>query len=124
MDFTDEEMKQLRQSPYIEKVLRSRLTYGKLFYQEFWRIRGLGYTAKEAFDFLGLDPDIVGVDRIDRVNARVKEMAQKNELYDKDSEGTVSIAQQLKQKDSKIKRLEQEVEFLKKKKMLDWKYKI
>lgn len=123
MDFTDEEMMQLRKSPYIENVLRSRLTYGKLFYQEFWRIRGLGYTANEAFDFLGLDPDIVGRDRIDRVNSRVKDMAQKNELYDDGSEGTVSIAQQLKQKDSKIERLEQEVEFLKKKKMLDWKYK-
>jgi len=124
MTFTDEEMKKIRRSPYIEKVMKNQITYGTIFFQEFWRIRGLGYTAKEAFDFLGLDPNIVGDDRVNRINTRVKKMAQKNELYDDDSEGTLSIAQQLKQKDSEIKRLRQEVEFLKKKKMLDWKYKI
>jgi hypothetical protein len=123
MDFTDEEMELLKKSPYIENVLRTRLTYGKLFYQEYWRIRELGYTAREAFDFLGVDPDIVGEARIRKVNTRVKEMVRKNELYENGSEGTLSIAQQLKQKENQIKRLEQEVEFLKKKKMLDWKYK-
>lgn len=124
MDFTDEEVKILKRSPYIRQVTNTKISYGKLFYQEFWRIRQLGYTSEEAFDFLGLDPNIVGEMRIQKLNSRIRIVAQKKELYEDESEGTIPIAQQLKQKDSEIKRLRQEVDFLKKKKLLDWKYKI
>ena len=123
MGFTDEEIRVLKKSPYIDNVFKHKIDYGKLFYQEYWRIRQLGYTGKETFDFLGLDPNIVGTDRIRSLEKRVKRLVQNNELYDENNQGTVSIVQQLNEKDSEIKRLRQEVEFLKKKKMLDWKYK-
>lgn len=123
MGFTDEEIRILKKSPYIDNVFKHKIDYGKLFYQEYWRIRQLGYTGKDTFDFLGLDPNIVGTERIRSLEKRVKRLVQNNELYDENNQGTVSIAQQLNEKDSEIKRLRQEVEFLKKKKMLDWKYK-
>lgn len=123
MGFTDEEIHILKKSPYIDNVFKHKIDYGKLFYQEYWRIRQLGYTGKDTFDFLGLDPNIVGTERIRSLEKRVKRLVQNNELYDENNQGTVSIVQQLNEKDSEIKRLRQEVEFLKKKKMLDWKYK-
>lgn len=123
MGFTDEEIRILKKSPYIDNVFKHKIDYGKLFYQEYWRIRQLGYTGKDTFDFLGLDPNIVGTERIRSLEKRVKRLVQNNELYDENNQGTVSIVQQLNEKDSEIKRLRQEVEFLKKKKMLDWKYK-
>ena len=51
-------------------------------------------------------------------------MAKKGTLYDEEADTTTSIAEQLKQKDSEIERLRQEVEFLKKKSLLYSKYKI
>ena len=111
MGFTPDEMKQLKQSPYIDNVFRDQIVYGKLFYQEFWRIRQLGYTEKEAFEFLGLDPDIVGSQRIRSVRNRVKDLYKTNQLYETEEEKTFSISQQLEQKDREIKKLRQEVEF-------------
>lgn len=123
MIYTDEQVKLLSQSPYILKVTNEQISYGKLFFQEYWKIIQKGFTHVEAFDFLGLDPDIVGIAAIRRVHSRVKDMADQGTLFNQESEMTLSLAKQLKQKDEKIKRLQQEVEFLKKKKLLDRKYK-
>ncbi len=122
--FTEEEINILKQSPYILGATSKQISYGRLFYQEYWRISQLGFTRREAFEFLGLDPNILGSERIRRVHFRVQEMAKKGTLYDVESDTTTSIAEQLKQKDSEIERLRQEVEFLKKKKILYSKYTI
>lgn len=124
MKFTEEEIQKLKQSPYISNVTKGQISYGILFYQEYWRIQQLGYSREETFEFLGLDPNIVGEIRITKLHSRVKDMVRKEKLYDKDSDVTLSIAEQLKQKDSEIERLRQEVEFLKKKKLLHSKYKM
>lgn len=124
MKFTEEEIQKLKESPYILNVTANQISYGILFYQEYWRIKQLGYSGAETFEFLGLDPDIVGEIRIRKLHSRVKEMARKETLYDKGADVTLSIAEQLKQKDSEIERLRQEVEFLKKKKLLHSKYKM
>mgnify|MGYP002738045576 CR=1 FL=1 len=121
--FTEEELSQLRQSPYILSVTSRQISYGRLFYQEYWRISQLGFTPAETFEFLGLDPLIVGKERIKKVHSRIKKLAKKGTLYDEEADTTTSIAEQLKQKDSEIERLRQEVEFLKKKKVLYSKFK-
>lgn len=121
--FTEEEIDILRQSPYILGVTTKQISYGRLFYQEYWRIFQLGFSSQEAFEFLGLDPEIVGERRIIMVHIRVRDLAKKGRLYDEEADTTTSIAEQLKQKDSEIERLRQEVEFLKKKKLLYSKYK-
>lgn len=122
--FTEEEIVILEQSPYILGVTTKQISYGRLFYQEYWRILQLGFTSKETFEFLGLDPEIVGARRITMIHIRVRGMAKKGTLYDEEADTTTSIAEQLKQKDSEIERLRQEVEFLKKKSLLYSKYKI
>ena len=122
--FTEEEINLLKQSPYILGATSKQISYGRLFFQEYWRISQLGFTPSEAFEFLGLDPNVVGAERIKKVHFRVQEMARKETLYDVETDTTTSIAEQLKQKDSEIERLRQEVEFLKKKKILYSKYTI
>lgn len=121
--FTEEELDRLKQSPYILGATSKQISYGRLFFQEYWRISQLGFSSLETFEFLGLDPDILGEQRINRVHSRVREMAKKGILYDEEADTTTSIAEQLRQKDSEIERLRQEVEFLKKKKVLYSKYK-
>lgn len=121
--FTEEELKELKQSPYILNVTNQQISYGRLFFQEYWRILQLGFTPSETFEFLGLNPQIVGEERIKQVNKRVQKMSKKGTLYDEEADTTTSIAEQLNQKDSEIERLRQEVEFLKKKKLLYSKYK-
>ena len=121
--FTEEELKELKQSPYILNVTNQQISYGRLFFQEYWRILQLGFTPSETFEFLGLNPQIVGEERIEKVRKRVQQMAKKGTLYDEEADTTTSIAEQLNQKDSEIERLRQEVEFLKKKKLLYSKYK-
>jgi len=123
MSFTDEEVNRLKRSPYILKVSKHQISYGSLFFQEFWRMTQEGYSSKEAFDFLGLDPEIAGEDRIHQVARRAKKMADKGELYEEDVDGTLSIAELIKQKDSEIERLRQENKFLKKKKHIKQSYK-
>lgn len=112
--FTEKELNKLKQSPYIQSVTKRQISYGRLFFQEYWRILQLGFTSSETFEFLGLDPQIVGEERIKQVHKRVKRMAKKGTLYDAEVDTTISIAEQLRQKDSEIERLRQEVEFLKK----------
>lgn len=121
--FTEEELKELKQSPYILNVTNQQISYGRLFFQEYWRILQLGFTPSETFEFLGLNPQIVGEERIKQVHKRVQKMSKKGTLYDEEADTTTSIAEQLNQKDSEIERLRQEVEFLKKKKLLYSKYK-
>ena len=62
--FTEEEMNKLKQSPYILGVTQKQISYGRLFFQEYWRIKQQGYSKKEVLDFLGLDPSILGEERV------------------------------------------------------------
>ena len=75
--FTEEELKELKQSPYILNVTNQQISYGRLFFQEYWRILQLGFTPSETFEFLGLNPQIVGEERIKQVHKRVQKMAKK-----------------------------------------------
>lgn len=120
--FTEEEMNKLKQSPYILGVTQKQISYGRLFFQEYWRIKQQGYSKKEVLDFLGLDPSILGEERVRTLDKRVNKMARDKTLYDADSDNTISISEQLKQKNNEIKKLRQENEFLKKKRNLYSKY--
>lgn len=120
--FTEEEMNKLKQSPYILGVTQKQISYGRLFFQEYWRIKQQGYSKKEVLDFLGLDPSILGEERVRTLDKRVNKMARDKTLYDADSDTTISISEQLKQKNNEIEKLRQENEFLKKKRNLYSKY--
>lgn len=120
--FTEDELNILKKSPYILGVTPHQISYGRLFFQEYWRITQLGFSREETLEFLGLDPNILGDERVMSIGKRVKKMIQEGTLYDEETDSTLSISEQLRQKDSEIERLRQEVEFLKKKKLLYLKY--
>lgn len=122
-NFTDAEIEQLNQSPYIIGVTAKQITYGDIFHQEFWRLYQKGYTAPEIFHILGLDPDIVGAQRIKAAAYNIKKRAEKGELFKADAKAPISISERLREKDQQIEQLQQENDFLKKKKLIDLKFK-
>lgn len=124
MAFTKEEIQILQKSPYVKEVKPHRIEYGKPFYQEFWRVRSKGYTAEEALDFLGLSSEIVGKDRVKSIDKRARELYEEGILFKDEIEEKTSLVKQLDEHKREIKKLKQENEFLKKKKLIDWKYKI
>lgn len=122
-NYTEEEIEQLKQSPYIMNATKKQIAYGDIFYQEFWRLDQRGFETAEIFSILGVDPGIVGPTRMRKVAYSARQWAEKGGLTKAVAEKPVSIAEQLNQQNRQIEFLKQENEFLKKKKLIDLKYK-
>lgn len=121
--FTAEEIERLKQSPYILNVTEKQIIYGDIFHQEFWRLYQRGFKTSEIFRILGLDPDIVGSERMKAAAYNIKKRAEKGELFNGDAKEPLSIAEQLKEQARQIEYLKQENEFLKKKRLIDMEFK-
>ncbi|MFC3900450.1 HTH domain-containing protein [Aliicoccus persicus] len=63
-EFTETEMESLRKCRLITKITPTEIIYGEIFEYEYYLLEIEGHSPSEAFDLLGLDPDIVGQDRI------------------------------------------------------------
>lgn len=118
------EIASLRKSPYVEYVNPKKIIYGPVFEREYHRLIQAGYSRLECFDFLGLDPAILGSNRMRAYHNRYEKRVTNHLLKIPMAEGVpVSISQELEEKDHRIKMLEQELEFLKKKMQLTHQYK-
>ncbi len=62
--FTDEQMKQLRKSPYIRKVTKKTVSYTLTFKELFWKRYNEGTSPPQIFDEAGLDVDVLGDTRV------------------------------------------------------------
>lgn len=117
------EMASLRQSPYVEHVAPKKITYGPVFEREYHRLFQAGYSKSECFDYLGLDPEILGRNRMRAYHSRYEKRVPALLLELPMADGQpLSISQELEAKDHRIKMLEQELEFLKKKMQLTHPY--
>lgn len=113
--FSAEELSILRQSPYVEQVLPKRIFYGAVFEREYHRLSQAGYSMEDSFDCLGLDPEILGLDRIKAYHRRYEHRFNDGLINIPVEAGKpISISQELDAKNHQIQMLEQEVEFLKK----------
>lgn len=118
------ELSTLRQSPYVEHVTPKKIIYGAVFEREYHRLIQTGYSMEESFEFLGLDPEILGRDRMKAYHRRYKNRWENDLIAIPSEDGKpLSISQELEEKNHRIKMLEQELEFLKKKMQLTHQYK-
>ena len=62
--FSEEEMEQLRASPYVQKVSPSLVFFSAEFKEKLWKYLMEGKTPREAVEALGIDPKILGETRI------------------------------------------------------------
>lgn len=113
--YTQEEVSQLRQSPFILSVTQNSISYGPVFEHEYHRYIQLGLTPKEAFDQLGLDPEIVGTSAINSFHHRMKDYQPDATLTNESG----SIMQTMMDMRKEIAQLRFENKFLKKKNLID-----
>ena len=120
--FTDEQIKDLKDNPYIEKVTQKSIKYSEEFKIEFWNRYNNDELPSSILSSLGIDPHILGRKRISNIVQRIKKESQRLEGF---SDTRKQNAGRLKTKDmtseEKIAYLEhkiayqkQEIEFLKK----------
>ncbi len=118
--FSEEEMEQLRASPYVQKVSPSLVFFSAEFKEKLWKYLMEGKTPREAVEALGIDPKILGETRIAGLKTIVRKEVKAGEGFRDYSTYSSTLGGQ-GSKDAKIRFLEQqlaykdqEIEFLKK----------
>ena len=118
--FTENEMNRLRASSYVLDVSPSIVHFSAEFKAKFWNAIQLGKEPREAVIELGIDPDILGVNRVMGLKTMIREEVRLgNGFRDLETYGT--YIKDYTNPEVKIKHLEQqlaykdqEIEFLKK----------
>lgn len=122
--FNEEELECIRQSPYIKSVTPKEITYGPVFELKYHELIKFGYTMRDSFDQLGLDPDILGHQRMKAYHRRYKKRLDNNQINIPMKDGKeISVDQHMEDISYENKVLKQENEFLKKKMQLTHQYK-
>lgn len=118
--FSEEEMERLRASPYVQKVSPSQVFFSATFKEQLWKMLMEGKTPRDAVEALGIDPKILGENRIAGLKAIVRKEVKAGEGFRDYTTYTGGQSVQTS-KDAKIRFLEQqlaykdqEIEFLKK----------
>lgn len=125
--FTEEEMKALRENPYVESVTSKTVSFTAEFKRYFYNRALAGITSRQIFLECEIDPDVLGEKRIagfrHTLNSTVKKGLKFTDRREKKFKDT---AVKNKSTEARIKYLEhelaytrQEVEFLKKLQMAD-----
>lgn len=114
--FSTTEIQSLCRSPYVESVTEKQITYGKRFDLEYHRLIQGGYTPIESFEYLGLDSNIIGKERVKKYHYRYN--TEKKAVLDQMPAQTTpykTVIQELKEKEQENELLKQELAFIKKK---------
>lgn len=133
--FTEEQVYELRNNPYIEKVSSKTITYTKEFKERFESEYSEGKLPSQILADMGIDHKVLG-------NRRKNSLVQRIKMYELRPEGCedtrknnsgrpstkeLSDTEKIKRLDQRIEYLKQENEFLKKNIQLDreanWEYK-
>ncbi|MBU9714336.1 HTH domain-containing protein [Evansella tamaricis] len=125
--FSEEQQKQLRSNPFIEKVSETTISYTEEFKERFYQEYHSGKGPSAILRDMGIDPTLLGKRRKDSLVLRVKEYAVRIDGY-KDLRGKnpgrpstkeLSDADRIKRLEHQLRYLKQENEFLKKTEFLD-----
>jgi len=118
--FTEEEMDNLKASPYVLKVSPSAVHFSALFKEKVWNALQLGMAARDAIAGLGIDPEILGATRISGIATTIRGEARAGKgfrdlyTYDANAKDYASIEVKVRYLEQRLAYKEQEVEFLKK----------
>jgi transposase len=125
--FTDEQVKELQQNPYVKKVSNKAITYSDEFKAAFTQKYHQGNPPSVILREMGFNPKILGKKRIDRFVGNVyKYEARGNNFSDlreecsgRPSTKELSDKERIARLEHQIEYLKQENEFLKKIEFLD-----
>lgn len=79
--FTDEQVEELRQNPYVDKVSNKAITYSEAFKQHFMNERNHGKFPTQIFSEAGFDTKVVGKQRIKSFSKRIRNIANRIEGF-------------------------------------------
>ncbi|MCM3165184.1 HTH domain-containing protein, partial [Metabacillus litoralis] len=112
--FSEEQQKQLRSNPFIEKVSETSITYTKEFKERFYKEYHLGKGPSAILRDMGIDPTLLGKRRKDSLVRRVNVYEERIDGY-QDMRGKNSGRHSIKELSDtdRIKRLEHQIRYLK-----------
>jgi hypothetical protein len=118
--FTEEEMNLLKTSPYVLGVTPSIVHFSAEFKEKFWLLIMSGKSQHEAVVELGIDPDILGENRVNGLKTMIRNEVRDGKGF-RDIETFTTYIKDYANPEVKVKHLEQqlaykdqEIEFLKK----------
>jgi len=118
--FTEEEMDILKTSPYVLEVTPNIVHFSAEFKGKFWTLIMSGKGSREAVVELGIDPDILGDNRVNGLKTMLRDEVRSGNGF-RDIETYMSYVKGYANPEVRIKYLEQqlaykdqEIEFLKK----------
>lgn len=125
--FSEEQQKQLRFNPFIEKVSETNISYTKEFKERFNQEYQFGKGPSAILRDMGIDPTLLGKRRRDSLVQRIKDYAARIDGYQdlrgensgRPSTKELSGSDRIKRLEHQIRYLKQENEFLKKTEFLD-----
>lgn len=118
--FTEEEMNHLRASPYVLDVSPSIVHFSAEFKELFWNLILDGKEPKEIVIELGINPDVLGVNRVNGLKTMIRNEVRAGKGF-RDLKTYGTYLKDYTDPEAKVKYLEQqlaykdqEIEFLKK----------
>ncbi len=124
--FTDEQMKILKQSPHVKQISRANVVFTEEFKAEFMRLYNHGIGPTDIIRQFGIDPKILGKHRVDKLAKRIKIQSSRPEGFSRKPNGSKGKPRKIKHPEfdndtqaaayykEYSRRLEQEIELLKK----------
>ena len=118
--FTEEEMERLRDSPHVINVTPSIVHFSAEFKQRFWEALIKGETARDIVISLGIDPDILGDNRVSGLKTLVRNEAKSGKgfrdiyTYREFLDTYITPEVRVKFLEQQLAYKNQEIEFLKK----------
>lgn len=118
--FSEEEMNRLRASSYVLSVSPSIVHFSAEFKKEFWDALLAGKAPTDIVMKLGIDPDILGVTRINGLKSMIKNEVKAGngfrdlDTYNKYLDGYITPEGRIKYLEQQLAYKDQEIEFLKK----------
>ena len=124
--FSPETIEKLRNNKYVIKVTESSVQFTPEFKEKITQQSGLGKSYKSVLGELGIDPELLGIERMKSIFVRTRKQAKRPEGFKRvKSTGRPrkltfgSAEEENRYLKDKIEYLEQENEFLKKLKALE-----
>ena len=120
--FTEEEVQKLKENPYVRSVSMKAITYSDEFKEYFVQEYEKGKTPSEILRSAGLEPKILGRERVNSLSKRYRKMASRLEGVQDLRKGRsgrplkreLTNEEEMQRLRHRVKYLEQENEFLKK----------
>ncbi len=124
--FTDDQIEELKKSPYVQKISKANIAFTEEFKTEFLRLYNTGTGPTDIIRKLGIDPKIIGKERIKSLTKRLKKQSSRPEGFSRKPNSSKGRPRKKKHpefsSDSEkaeyykeyAERLEQEIELLKK----------